>query len=306
MVIVPVSQAVSVPYAGGYDYVTVDPRRHRIYAAHTGADRLLIADADTGAILGQVVVGPMHGSAADPVTGMVYTGDGKADAISEVDPVTMKVVARTAVGGPVDALTYDPFYHRIYADEDSGTVVFVIDAKTMKEIGTVALPGHDEEFLTVDPVTHAVFQNVPDLAEFVEIDPVSLRVTKTVRTPMLQSDHPLQYDRRYHVIVVGGKNGVMAAYTPQGKFLGSMAFPKGVDQCSLDQRTHDLACAGKGAISVFRVNPHGAPSLLATLHTAHDIHTVAIDPRTGYLWVVWPGSAGASYEQRFRLAARSK
>lgn len=300
VIIVPVSQPAVVAHRGGFDYVTVDPARRRIYAAHTGAGRLVISDADTGNVLGQVEVGPMHGSAADPVTGDVYTADGRAHAVSEVDPRTMKVIARTPVPGPVDALAYDPFFHRIYADEDSGTVIYVIDARTMKMTGGIALPGHDEEYVVVDPRSDVVYQNVPDLREFVEIDPTTLRVTKTVKTPMLISDHPLQYDYAYHEIVVGGKNGVMAAYTRGGTLLGSTTFPAGVDQCSLDQRNHELACAGKGVLSVLRVNPHGAPKLLATLRTGHDLHTVAIDPKTGYLWTVWPGKT-RSYEQRFEV-----
>ncbi len=301
MIIAPVSAPIAVRYAGGYDYVTVDAARRRIYAAHTHADRLLVADADSGRVLGQIVVGPMHGSAVDPATGDIYTGDGAAHAVSKVDPVSMKVLATTHVPGPVDALAYDPATHHVYADEDSGTVIYVLDGRTMKQIGTVNLPGHDEEYLAVDPVTHVLYQNIPDLEEFVEVNPSTLRVTKVVKTPMLRKNHPLQYDARYHVLVVGGKNGVIAEYTPSGRFLGSARYPAGVDQCNLDRRNHELACAGGGTISVLRVNPHGAPTLLATLHTTHDVHTVAIDPKTGDLWAVWPGSGSDSYEQRFAL-----
>ena len=208
------SPPIAVHTYGGFDYVAVDARRHRVYAAHTGSHRLLIVDATSGKELGQVDVGPVHGVAVDESTGMVFTGDGTDDNVMKVDPMSEKIVGEADVAGPVDAIAYDPATHRIYADEDSGTVVYVVDSRTMKSIGKVPLPGHDEEFLAVDPATHVVYQNVPDLAEFVEIDPRTLRVTKVVKTPMLSKDHPLQYDATYHEVVVGGKNGIVAAYTP--------------------------------------------------------------------------------------------
>ena len=60
-----------VPVFSGFDYVTIDAQRRRVYAAHGGSKALLIADADSGKVLGQVRVGPMAGSAIDPATGHV-------------------------------------------------------------------------------------------------------------------------------------------------------------------------------------------------------------------------------------------
>lgn len=301
MILVPVAAPAPVRVHSGFDYVTVDVARRRIYAAHTASNRLMIADADTGKVLRQVEVGPMHGSAVDPVTGDVFTGDGKARRVSEVDPVHGTVLAKVNLPGPIDAIAYDPYYHRIYADEDSGTVVYVINARSMKFIGTVALPGHDEEYLAVDPVSHVVYQNIPDLREFVVIDPKTLRVLKVVKTPMLRDNHPLQYDSADREVLVGGKNGVLAVYTPSGRFVAQTRFQSGVDQCSLDPIHQRLACAGKGEITLFAVRPNAAPRLLATLKTTHDIHTVSIDGKTGNVWTVWASRTGkGDFVQRFR------
>lgn len=302
MILVPVSAPAPVQIYSGFDYVTVDAARRRIYAAHTGSGRLVVADADTGKVLRQIEVGPMHGSAHDPATGTVFTGDGMARTVSKVNPETGEVIAQATVPGPVDAIAYDPYYHRVYADEDSGTVVFVIDARTMKQIGTVPLPGHDEEYLAVDPATHVVYQNIPDLNEFVEIDPKTMRVLKTIKTPMLDDNHPLQYDAAYHEIVAGGKNGVLAVYNPSGKYIAQTTYQQGVDQCSLDERHHRLACAGKGTITLFQLKPNAAPVRIATIDTKRDLHTVAIDPNTGYIWTVWANTDGSGdFVQRFAL-----
>jgi DNA-binding beta-propeller fold protein YncE len=284
MPIVPVAPPVAVHSYGGFDYVAVDAPRHRVYAAHTASRRLLIVDSSTGEELGQVEVGPVHGVAVDPATGDVFTGDGTDDNVMKVDPVAQKVVGEADVSGPVDAIAYDPSTRRIYADEDGGTVVYAIDATTMKPIDSVPLPGHGEEYLAVDPETHAVYQNVPDLAEFVEIDPQTLRVSKVVKTPMLVKNHPLQYDSTLHEVVVGGKNGVMAAYSPEGTLLGLATFPSGVDQCSLDRKTHVIACAGKGIVSALQLHQGGAPTLIATTTVGGDAHTIGVDDETGMAW----------------------
>ena len=79
---VPVTPPALVESARGFDYVTADSAARRIYAAHTGTNALLVVNADTGKVVGQVEVGPMHGVAVDPQTGHVYTGNGLARSIS--------------------------------------------------------------------------------------------------------------------------------------------------------------------------------------------------------------------------------
>src|SRR6202522_751944 len=196
-----------VPVFSGFDYVSVDAQRRRIYAAHGGSKALLIVDADSGKVIGQVRVGPMAGSAIEPLTGHVFTGNGEDDSVSEVDPVAMKVLRSVDTSGPVDAIAYDPANGRIYADEDDGTHLFVIDAKTFTLVKSIVLPGHKPEFLTIDPETHEVYQNIDDLSEIAVIDPVTLTVKRTIPTPEVKANHPLQYDPDFHQLAVGGTSG---------------------------------------------------------------------------------------------------
>ena len=93
-----------VPLAGGFDYVTVDAAHRRVYAAHIGARSLLIVDADTGTVLHQITVGPMHGVAYNAAGTKVYTGNGDDKSVSESDPATFAVVRTVTVAGPVDAI----------------------------------------------------------------------------------------------------------------------------------------------------------------------------------------------------------
>ncbi len=283
----------TVPIFSGFDYVTVDAQRRRVYAAHTGSSALLIVDADSGKVLGQVEVGSLHGVAVEPKTGHVFTGNGTDLSVSEVDPVSMKELRNVAVPGAVDAIAYDAGNGRIYADEDNGTHIYVIDANAMKLIGTVDLPGHKPEYLGVDPKTHEVYQNITDLNEVAVVDPVTLKVSRTFPTPAVSANHPLQYDPAYAHLLIGGKNGILAAYSTSGALVGKVAIPQqGVDQCDLDRASHLIACAGSGMIAVFRDNPSGAPSPVSETQVSAKAHTVGIDSKTLRVWTVWPQADG--------------
>lgn len=307
-VLTPAAPPQAVPVLSGFDYVTVDAQRRRVYAAHTGSRALLIVDADTGAIVGQVRVGPMHGVAVDPATGHVFTGDGDAETVSEVDPVALKVLRTVNVGGAPDAIAYDAATGRIYADEDDGTHVYVVDAKTFKVVKAITIPGHKPEYLAVNPKSHEVYQNIDSLNEIVVIDPNSLEVSRTIPTPEITHNHPLQYDAQYDQIVVGGadpadaKKGVIVAYSSAGKKLGQVATAR-YDQCDLDQTQHVLACGGSGGLSRFRLTKNGAPQALETTTVNPGLHTTGVDPSNHAVWAVWADRDGkGDFVQRFTPA----
>lgn len=301
MHLVPVTPPAHVQVFSGFDYVTTDAARHRVYAAHTGSDALLIVNSDSGAVLNQVDVGgPVHGVAVDPSTGHVFTGDGLARSVSEVDPVAGTVSGSVDVPGNVDAIALDSTLHRVYADEDDGTRIFVVDTTTMKVIGTIPLPGHKPEYLSIDPETHLVYQNIADLAEVAVVDPQSLKVIRTFATPELQKNHPLQYDPSFKILVVGGKNGTLASYTRDGKLLGTAPVPA-MDQCDLNPKTHLIACAGSKKVTLLALASDGKLTSVADLDVPDGVHTVAIDRNTGYIWIVWDAPDG-DFVQALKLA----
>lgn len=294
---VPISPPAQVQVFGGFDYVATDADRRRVFAAHTASQALMIVNSDTGVLIGQVRVGPLHGVAVDPATGNVFTGDGEQRTVSEVDPVTMKVIASANVDGKVDAIAYDPSLHRVYADEDDGTRMFVVDTLSMQQTATIQLPGHKPEYPAIDPSTHVLYQNIDDLAEIAVIDPQQLKVVRTIPTPDIKHDHPLLFDPGYGILVVGGKNSLAASYDRTGKLLATTPVPAGIDQCALNAATHQVACAGSGKLSVMQLSSTGQFTPLADLDVASGVHTIAFDEKTGHLWIVWSEMKGDFYQE---------
>ncbi|MDQ2865929.1 MAG: YncE family protein [Candidatus Eremiobacteraeota bacterium] len=301
MPLIPAMPPQTLDSKGGFDYVTVDSVNRRVYAAHGGAGSLLIVNADTGRVIGEVKIGDMAGSAVDPANGHVFTGDGDGKAISEVDPVALKELHRLSVGGPVDAIQYDAANGRIYADEDDGTRMFVVDAKTFTLIKTIKLPGHKPEYFQVDPTTHDVYQNIASDSEIAVIDPAKLAVTRTIATPELTNNHPLQLDAAHGALFAAGENGKMSVYSTSGTQLATAAFPGRVDQCDLDARHGVMACFGSG-ITYWSFDGVHAPRMLAQLALSHGVHTGAIDPSTGDIWTVWDDAGGAAHVASFKFS----
>jgi WD40 repeat protein len=291
----------TVPVVGRFDYVMTDSARGRVYAAHTGSEALLIVDGKTGAVLGQVQVGPIHGVAVDPADGSVYTGNGTDKTVAKVDPVAKKVVASVDVPGNVDGIVYDPALHRLYADEDGGSHVYVIDTTTMKLVGTVTLPSSDPEQMAIDPKTNLVYQNLNDRDSVAVIDAKRLKVIKIIKTPQIVHNHPLVFSPQLNQLIVAGKNGVISAYSPSGDLLGNGKVQTDIDQCSLGQDGELMVCAGAGVITLVKLARNGAPAVIATADTKHDVHTVGIDETRDRVWIVYP-SANGDFIEALRIA----
>jgi hypothetical protein len=287
----------------GFDYVTVDETRQRAYAAHTASKRLLIVDASNGRVSAQVDVGPMHGVAVDPQTGYVYTGNGTDASVSKVDPVTGTVLASATVGGAVDAIAYDPARHRIYADQDNGPNVFVIDSATMRTIGTVRMPADDLESPAVDSKSGTLYQNLANGGGFAIVDPDSLHIRKIVRTSQLQDNHPLLFASGVDQVIVGGINGVLSAYTPDGTHIGDTAVQPHIDQCSTGSKGETVVCAGRGILTVLALHRDRPPTVVARVDTGHEgLHTAGIDESTGNVWVVYSDNGG-DWVQRWQWSS---
>jgi hypothetical protein len=162
------------------------------------------------------------------------------------------------------------------------------------------LPGNKPEYLAVDPQTHDVYQNISDLSEVAVIDGAALKVGRTFPTPDIAHNHPLQYDPSYGHVLVGGQNGVLAAYDTHGVLIGKAAVQPRIDQCSLDQASHLIACAGSGMLTLLRDEPKGGPTVIGQTAIPSGAHTVGIDAKTGQIWIVW-AEPGGDFTQSFKL-----
>ena len=137
-------QQVSLPGEEGWDYLTFEQGRHRLFIAH--GSRVLVVDTDKLAVAGEIDNTPgVHGIALAADLGRGYISAGRANVIVVFDLKTLARLKeiRTTGEGP-DAILYDPATHRVFSFNGHGRNVTAVDTATDTVVGTIPLDAKPE------------------------------------------------------------------------------------------------------------------------------------------------------------------
>jgi DNA-binding beta-propeller fold protein YncE len=290
--------------AGKYDWMTIDPEKRRLLAAHPGTGTLVVADLDGNAPLKQVNTGAAQGVAVDSPDGKYFVGGTDNQLVTIIDSQTLAKTGEIKVTGPVDAMVFEPKRRMVYADHDDGMDVWVIDAKADKIAMTMSIAGAPEE-IHYDPVTDRLYQNIKTTNAVQVIDPATHTVTATWSTAPATGPHGLAVDGKAHRLFSAGHNGKLVAIdTRTGKVLGSADIEPGVDQIGIDPALKRIYCAcGSGAISVVGETAHGV-ALLGDVPVTPGTHTLAVDPKTHAVWISYVDAQNSYIQQYLVPSAR--
>ena len=108
-----VVKEIKIGGTGGWDYITVDPAAHRIYVSH--ATKIVVADTDSGAIVGETVLATWPLTGCEEPTGLAF--DVKRhrlfsvcsnSVMTVVDSQSGKVVTTAPIGARADGAAFDP------------------------------------------------------------------------------------------------------------------------------------------------------------------------------------------------------
>lgn len=283
-----------------YDYMVVDTARHRLLAAHTAANTLVVLDLRTRKVLASVPVGKAQGVAVDEADNKIFVGCSADQQVAVVDRNMLTKVAAIPTDGPVDAIAFDPHNGRLYACNDDGTHVWVIDGKTNKVIGAVTIP-EAPEYIVYDPVSDRVYQNIKSNDTLQVIDTTGNVVLSSLSTAPAHSPHGLAIDSKTQRLFCAGKNGKLVVIDIRtGKIIAAPSIAQGVDQIAFDASKRLLYCACQRAISVVQETASGASSL-ADVPAPAGSHTIAVDPASHAVWISYSDTA-ESYLEEFTFA----
>jgi hypothetical protein len=290
--------------------------RHGIYAL---ADRsnggLDFFDAATDKYLGRaggfVGFNKTSGTKVAGPNGVVAVGghefwasDGDSS-VKVVDDRTRKVVANIPTNGKerTDEITYDPADHLVIAvnNADSPPFVTFIATRTRKVVGRLELPHATDgaEQPLYDPVTKLVYLSIP-VVDSVDangaVAVINPRTRELVRMMPVQkcmpaglalgphdnlllgcSDDAVDAGFSSHSIVMNARSGKIVADVQIG----------GSDEVWSDTRSHQYylaAVANKGG-PVLGVIDSSNNQTVAALPTGPKAHSVAVDARTGKVFV---------------------
>lgn len=267
-----------------YDYVVFDAPSGRVYVAHS--DRVTVVDGATGTVIGHVegTNGGSHGVAF--AEGKGYTDDGKAGVVVVFNPETLKVLKTIKAEPDADGIVFDPASGHILVIDGDSAKVTVIDPKTDTVVATIDAGGGLE--FGVSGENGKFYVDGAEKGELVRIDTHANQVDAHWPLKGCLKPHGLAIDRQTHRLFASCANKVMAVVdADSGAVLALLPIGEGTDFAEFDPaRKWAFSSNGDGTLSVIAEEGANSFRALAPVVTAYGARTMAIDPKTGRLFLV--------------------
>jgi YVTN family beta-propeller protein len=271
---------------GGWDYVTIDTARHRVFIGRE--NRVMVVDEPTGKLVGEIggTLNRVHGVAFSYATGHGFITSGGDSTVTMFDLATLKVLGTTTAADDADAILYDGATGNLFTMNGDANSSSVIDAKTGKRIGTIALGGKPE--FGVSDGAGKLYANIEDKNEVVEIDAKARKVVR--RWPITPCESPtgLAIDAAHHHLFSGCRNRLMAiSDAAAGKLMTTVPIGAGVDANAYDASMNlAFSSNGDGTLTVVGQEGSGKFVVAQTAQTAPSARTMALDPVTHRVYTV--------------------
>ena len=270
---------------GGWDYLTFDPAKHRLFIARS--TRVMVVDLASGQLSAEIVNTPgVHGVALVPDAGQGYASNGRESTVTVFDLKDLHEIARIKVGDTPDAIVYDPFSKRVFTFNAKSKDTTAIDAATGKVAGTIPLGGKPE-FSVSDGKGH-MYVNNEDKSEIVEFDPLALKETHRWKLTGCESPSGLAMDRKNRRLFAGCDNKKMAVMNADtGAVITTLGIGDGVDANAFDPETMlAFSSNGEGNLTVVHEDSPDKFTVVETVPTEKGARTMALDPETHKVYVV--------------------
>jgi DNA-binding beta-propeller fold protein YncE len=279
---------------GGWDLLDVDPASGRLYVARRSG--VMAVDLASGNVTPTLAVGEgMHAAMPVPGTTTVLSTNGGTNTATLFDGATGAVIATLPVGTNPDAVAWDEATKTAWVMTPGSGGISVVDPISAKVIDTIAVGG-SLELGAADGMGH-LFVNVEDRNEVVVLDTRARKVLR--RFPLQGCEGPtgIAYAPDVKQILSACANGVAVISAPDGHRIASLAVGPRPDGAVYDavRKLAFVPSGGDGSLYVIRLATK--PEVVQRLETARGARTIALDPRTGRLYLPsarYEAAAGAS------------
>lgn len=288
------SRSIGLGAPDRWDYLAFDPESNRVYVAH--GDRVTVVDGAQGRVIGEVTgIGTKaHGVVLIPDLGKGYTDDGEKGVVVSFDLKTLTVLHRIKAQPDADGIAYDPVSRHVFvSDGDSGKVT-VIDPKSDTVVATI-YAGGGLEFGVADG-KGSYFVNGAEKAEIIRIDTRLNHIDARWSLPDCVSPHGLAMDRVHDILFATCVNQrMMVIGANDGRVLARLPIGAGTDFAEFDpERQLAFSSNREGTLSVIAERSPTAFVSLPPVVTALGARTMALDPKTGRLYLVTATPANTS------------
>ncbi len=281
-----VIRTIPIGGEGGWDYLSMDSRSHRLFISR--GTHMMVLNVDSGKIVGDIPNTPgVHGAAIAGRAGKGYTSNGRDDSVTVFDLRSLKVLKSVKVGSRPDAICYDPASRRVFTFNGGSQDATAVDTGNDEVAGTVKLDGRPE-FPQADGRGN-LYVNIEDKSEIQKIDTKALKVTAT--WPLAPGEEPsgLAIDTKNHILFSTCSNNIMAVSDAEaGKVIAGPKIGNGPDAAGFDP-AYDLAFSSNGqdgTLTVIGRLPTGTYDAVQTVKTKPSARTMALDPRTHRIYLI--------------------
>jgi len=269
---------------GGWDYLTFDGMSRHLYVSRS--TRVQVIDVDKGVLVGEIPnTEGVHGIALAGRTHRGFTSNGRSNSVTVFDTETLKEVGRVNVGKNPDAIIFDRASNRIFTFNGGSSDATAIDVDTLKVAGTIPLGGRPE--FGASDGAGKVFVNIEDKSEIVAIDSKALTVKN--RWSLAPGDSPtgLAVDARNHrLFSVCGNEKMIVMDSETGKIIATPTIGKRPDAAAFDGRASlAFSSNGEGTVTVISEESPDKFTVVQTLQTQMGARTMALDRRTGEIFL---------------------
>jgi DNA-binding beta-propeller fold protein YncE len=281
---------------GGWDYLTVDAKTHRLFVPRS--THTMVIDADSGKVLGDIPgQTTAHGVAIVPSVGRGFVTDGGGGGgIVVFDLKTYAVLGRIPTMPDSDGIIYDPGVGRVLAVSGDGGALMTFKPDIDPKKGKIDTPielGGAPEFLAADG-KGKVYINLEDKDAVAVVDLKSRKVV--ARWPVAPGGAPvgMALDPQTHRLFIGCRKPQMMIVmnADSGKVEASLPIGVGVDATKVMADKAFASCrdgsltvagekAGKFEIEQVVKTPEGARTM-GVDETSHLIYlpTAELEPAT--------------------------
>lgn len=269
------------------DYQSIDPQKHLLFVAHLGEGSVIVFDTKTRRVVATIRnVSAVHGVLVIPEDDLLFASATGTNEVSAFDELTLTEKWRIPGGTYPDGLAYDPVTRHLFVSDEHGETETVIDTKSHRVIATILLGGEAGNS-QYDPVSRQVFVNVQTLRQLDAIDPARNVLVRrySVGSSGCSGNHGLLIDarRRRAFVACEDSNSLLWIDMRTMRIVQKWTVGERPDVLALDTKTDQLFVASEsGVVSVFE--DKDPVTLRAQAFLALNAHTVAVDPRTQYVY----------------------
>jgi DNA-binding beta-propeller fold protein YncE len=269
---------------GGWDYLAVDPQSGLLYI--TRSNHVMVVNTTSGKVVADITgLKGTHGVAFDTDGKTGYISDGGGNDVAVFDRASNKITQTIPAGTNSDGILFEPTTRTVWAFNGRSKNATVIDATSKQVISTVPLPGKPE--FPVADGKGSVFVNIEDKNEIAHLNAKSH--TLLAEWPVScesPSGHAIDIaNNRLFAVCDGKKMSVVDAGT--GMVVASAAIGEGPDAAAFDPNTHNaFSSNGEGTLTIVHQDSPDSYSVLQNLPTQRSARTMALDPKTGKVYLV--------------------